>query len=88
MKEIVKQSCFNFQSCKFHGLITVRDCSHLMSTSFFAKIDHLPLPPLLTFADFHEMPLHSCRQIFKTNPLSKKTKAKTEEKQQKQHQNH
>ena len=25
MKEIVKQSFFNFQGCEFHGLITVRD---------------------------------------------------------------
>ena len=43
-KKIVKQSRFNFQGCEFHGLITVKDCPFLMSTSSFVKTDPLSLP--------------------------------------------
>ena len=36
-KEIVKQSRFNYQGREFHSLITVKECSHLISISFLCQ---------------------------------------------------
>ena len=71
IKKIVKQLCFNVQGCEFHYLVTVRDCSHLTSTSFFVQIDFLSIAYQI-LSTFYKVPLHSWHQLSKTNSSSKK----------------